>query len=81
MVKKTYKSYKKLLDEKFDNNTLLILIIVILIISVAIFIPHNNSLKYSKNNILEIANINKSDNNNIVIINWKKYILYLEEVK
>ena len=82
MLRKIYRNYKHLLDEKLDNSTVLVVIIVVLIFLIGIFIPNNSSLAYHKSNILEVSRIKSlQENKNIIEIDWKKYYIILKEVK
>lgn len=82
MLRKIYRNYKKIFDEKLDNSTLLIVLIAFLIILIWIFVPTKWQLAYSKNNLLEASRIGKLNNNkNIIEINWKKYYINLTEVE
>ena len=73
-----YKTYKHLLDVKLDNSTFLILLVAILILLVGTYVPNHREL-VSKNNVLEISSINESYN--VIVIDGKKYLFKLEEIK
>ena len=78
MPYKIYKTYKILLDEKLKNSTFLVVIVVFLIMLTWIIIP--NTQAYSKANIFEIQKQNNKNFQNIIILNWKKYKIYFEEL-
>jgi len=83
MLRKIYRTYKNIIDEQLSSSTFLVWIIACLIISVWILVP-NNTLAYSKNNILEFQKVNNKkllESNNLVNINWKIYKIYFEEIK
>ncbi len=76
-----YKFYKNLLDVKLKNSAILIFIIANLIILVWIFIPNSNA-NLLKANILELPKKSNLfiETSNIIIINWKKYKVILQEI-
>lgn len=78
MVRKFYKSYQHLLDKKIDNSTAVVVIISVLIILVWFYIPQNKQL-ISKNNLLEIES--SFENFNVVMIDGRKYMIKLEELR
>ncbi len=77
MLKKLIKTYYNLLDEKLENWTMVVLLIAILIVSAWILTKDANANLLVKTNIIE-SNITTQ---NIIIINWIKYNLILEEIK
>lgn len=74
ILKKTIKTYYKLLDEKLQNWTIMVLVISAFIISTWLITKENNITLYTKSNILDINNIE----NNTIHINWVKYELILK---
>lgn len=74
ILKKTIKTYYKLLDEKLQNWTIMVLVISAFIISTWLITKENNVTLYTKSNILDINNIE----NNTIHINWVKYELILK---
>jgi len=73
MLENFIKNYYKLLDEKIENGTIMVLIIALLIITIWNIINSSEKSDFLgiKSNILEADN-----NNQLIIINWKKYILW-----
>lgn len=76
MLKKIIKSYYKLLDEKLESWPIIILIIAFLIIWVSLVISDTNAIYKTKTSIFE-----RSTNNSLIEIDWKKYKINLEEIK
>jgi len=70
MVRKAYKFYKKLIDKKIDNPTVIVLIISFLIILVWFLAHRTDANLYAKNNVLEYS---------VVDINWEKYEVTLKK--
>ncbi|MDD2907979.1 MAG: hypothetical protein PHH98_05030 [Candidatus Gracilibacteria bacterium] len=72
MLENFIKNYYKLLDEKIENGTIMVLIIALLIITIGNIINSSEKSDFLgiKSNILEADN-----NNQLIIINGKKYIL------
>jgi lipopolysaccharide export LptBFGC system permease protein LptF len=77
MVYKMLKTYKYLLDQKIKDS-LVIVIIAFFIIWTGIIIPQSN---ITQANILAIQKQNNKKFETIINIDWKKYKLYLEEIK
>ena len=80
MAKILYKAYKELFDVKLKDSLFLIMGISFLIISVWILIPSNN-IDSLKNNVLDVKAKNTLSSQNLIIIDWKKYRVYFEEVE
>ena len=80
MTCKLYKTYKRLLDEKFKSSTFLVLIITFLILAVWIIVPQS-TLANAKNNLFELQKQNRLKFQNIIKLNWKEYKVYFEEIK
>ncbi len=80
MAKILYKAYKELFDVKLKDSLFLIMGISFLIISVWILIPSNN-IDSLKNNVLEVEAKNTLNSQNLIIIDWKRYRVYFEEVE
>jgi len=80
MFYKYFLIYKEIFDKKIKNSSFIIFIIAFLIIFTWNIIP-NSSYANSKINILETQKQNNKNFNTIIQINWKKYKLYLEEIK
>jgi hypothetical protein len=79
MIKKIIKLYYDFFDKKLNNSTLVVLIISAFVLSVWVFIPNNWIISASyKTNIIESNNRERPES--IIIINWKKYRLILEEI-
>ncbi|MGB2110612.1 MAG: hypothetical protein ACPHY8_01430 [Patescibacteria group bacterium] len=74
MLKKMIQGYKKLMDEKIGNGTLVVSIIAILIVVIASCMPNAS---YLKANALETAFIQTND---IVQIDGKTFKVVLQEM-
>ena len=77
MIYKLLKTYTYLLDQKIKDS-FIIIIIAFLIIATGVIIPQSN---LAKANILAIQKQNNKNFETIINIDWKKYKLYLEEIK
>lgn len=74
IVKKMIQGYKRLMDEKIGNGTLVVSIIAVLIVVIASCTPNAS---YLKANALETAFI---QNNDIVQIDGKTFKVVLQEM-
>lgn len=68
--------YKKLMDEKIGNGTLIVSIIALLIVAMAYLMPNSS---YLKANALEAASQDESDQ--YFTIDGKTYNNFLEEIE
>ena len=78
MARKFYHFYKKLFDVHIENSTLVVVIISMLIIFVWLYVPQKDLSTYSKASIFEVKNNqNLNFSGKIVVIDGKRYIIYL----
>ncbi len=76
-MRKIYNYYKYLFDRKISNSTWVLIIISVLIIFAWVYIPKNEL--YLKTNVLENKKIiNNNLDWKIIIIDWVKYKLVLQ---
>ena len=76
MLRKMIQGYKKLMDEKIGNGTLIVSIIALLIVAMAYLIPNSS---YLKANALEAKNESKDEQ--YFTIDGKTYNNFLEEIE